>query len=485
MGIMNALLVRIGYGGSLHKRMRTAMNALLVLMLIPALIAIGLMLVFSTQYHSVIVHMEAVSSLMPLVGNELGIEISNIVVGRVPFDEGRQYTMMDEANRRLLALIASNPASRIELGVAKSTLNTLSQKIDTLGEQMRSGASVDDNMYMKNEITNVASLCVEMLQESINAEINASARASNRMQTAIRLTLLTEIALLLVTFTFAVMARRSLSMSIQEPIDRLKRFASRIAAGALHERARQPDVIELMELTDSLNTMAEKLEQLIEQNNQEQQNLKKSELRALQAQITPHFLYNTLDAIISLAESQRYSEVVEITSALSSFYRTSLNNGKDWISIAQEQRHLEGYLTILRVRYRDILKYQIHIDEDLAQTAILKLLVQPLVENALYHGIKNRRGGGLLSIRIERDGQQVRVSVRDNGAGMDEERLAAARGALLRSEPLESESGYGLFSVDKRIKLYYNQSEGLMIDSTKAEGTTVWFHVPARGMDHV
>ncbi len=482
---MNALfgriMARIGYRESLDKRMSTAMNVLLVLMLVPALVSIGLMIVFSAQYHSVIVHMEEVSSLMPMIQDELVIETSNIVVGRTRFAEGAQYQMLRELNNRLDVLIDAGAASGRELEVAKRTLSTMEKKIDALGEQLRQSARVDVTMRAQDEISSIGLLCTELLQKSIKAEIDASYHASNRMQIVIRTTLALEILLLLLTLLFAVAARRSLARTIQQPIDRLKLFAGRIASGSLKERAVPPDIEELHDLTISLNAMAEKLERLIDENNLEQQNLKKSELRALQAQITPHFLYNTLDAIISLAESKRYEEVVEITSALSSFYRTSLNNGKDWISVLQERRHLEGYLTILRVRYRDILKYEIRIDDALSGCEILKLLVQPLVENALYHGIKNRRGGGLLTIQIEREGEgMMRVSVRDSGAGMDEDRLFEARMALARSEPLSAESGYGLFSVDKRIKLYYNQSEGLMIDSTKGEGTTVWFRVPVK-----
>ena len=123
-------------------------------------------------------------------------------------------------------------------------------------------------------------------------------------------------------------------------------------------------------------------------------------MRTLQAQITPHFLYNTLDAIVWLAEAKRTGEVIAITRALSDFFRISLSNGQDWITIAQEVEHLKGYLTIQKVRYRDILDYDIDVDTALYGSTILKLIIQPLVENAIYHGIKNRRGGGKLTITV-------------------------------------------------------------------------------------
>ncbi|MDL2205836.1 sensor histidine kinase [Eubacteriales bacterium OttesenSCG-928-N13] len=472
-------------GSSLQARIRWAHSVLVSLMLVPALIAICLMVVFSSQYHSVIAQMKHVASLMPLIRDELMIEMSDIVVGRTRFEDGRQYDMLDSADAQLGQLIRSDAASRFQLEVARRTLGTMHSLIDGLGEQMGADGGVDQNMASLEEIRNVSTLLLETLQDSINADIDSSAAASDRMQQLIWITLLVEILLLIVALSFAMQAQKSLSRSIREPIEQLMAFAGRIASGELSEREPEPEVEELKELTSSMNAMAEQLQRLIRENTEEQQNLKKSELRALQAQITPHFLYNTLDAIIWLAESKRYSEVIQITRALSNFFRSSLNNGKDWITLEQEREHLEGYLTILRVRYRDILKYEIELDESLLQSQILKLLIQPLVENALYHGIKNRRGGGLLRVRIWREDDFMHVAVSDNGAAMSAERLEQVRASLRDSEPLTAESGYGLISVDRRIKLYYNQPDGLKIESGAEQGTIVGFVVPVKEMGDI
>jgi two-component system sensor histidine kinase YesM len=226
--------------------------------------------------------------------------------------------------------------------------------------------------------------------------------------------------------------------------------------------------------------MAFKLERLMEEYRKEQENLKKSELRALQAQITPHFLYNTLDAIVWLAEAGHTQRVIEITNAMSDFFRISLNNGKDWVSIGEEWEHLQGYLTIQKIRYRDILRYELEIDGELRQYQMLKLLIQPLVENAIYHGIKNRRSGGTVRVTAKQLDNRLCVSVADNGVGMNDERLAALRSTLAASEWTEAGEGYGLFSVDKRIKLYYSQEIGLTIESEPDGGTRVGFSVPLR-----
>ena len=226
--------------------------------------------------------------------------------------------------------------------------------------------------------------------------------------------------------------------------------------------------------------MAGKLQDLIDENKREQENLKRSELRTLQAQIAPHFLYNTLDAIVWLAEADRNDEVIHITRALSDFFRISLSQGRDWIPLAEEVRHLQGYLTIQKIRYRDILDYEIDIPQSLYGYEILKLLLQPLVENAIYHGIKHRRGRGLVRVLAREENGALCASVADNGAGMSPERLEEVRCCLnSKSEPAKDQAGYGLYNVNKRIQLYYNQPEGIRIESGE-NGTTVFLRVPLK-----
>jgi two-component system sensor histidine kinase YesM len=160
-------------------------------------------------------------------------------------------------------------------------------------------------------------------------------------------------------------------------------MASRIAQVDLSIRVEKPEISELDELTDSLNTMVEKLGELIEQNTQKQETLNKAEMKALQAQIAPHFMYNTLDTILSLAEDGQNESVVTTTLALSSFFRLSLSKGRDWVSVAEEKSHVENYLAIQKMRYGAILEYEIDIAEDILQESMLKIL-QPLSKT--HHG---------------------------------------------------------------------------------------------------
>jgi two-component system sensor histidine kinase YesM len=233
--------------------------------------------------------------------------------------------------------------------------------------------------------------------------------------------------------------------------------------------------------------MADKIKTLIDENIREQRNLQKSEMKALQAQITPHFLYNTLDSIVWLAEGNKNEQVISITRAFSDFFRISLNRGDEWVQVKDEFKHIESYLTIQKIRYRDILDYSIEYEHEMEQKVVLKLLLQPLVENSLYHGIKNKRGRGTIVVRGWQEKGFLCFSVTDNGVGMTGEQLASVKAQLEVNPPhVMGETGnriYGLYNVAKRLELYYNRADLLDVQSVYREGTQVTLLVPESVLD--
>nr|MCR4926717.1 sensor histidine kinase [Lachnospiraceae bacterium] len=255
----------------------------------------------------------------------------------------------------------------------------------------------------------------------------------------------------------------------------------------LDARITDTDVTELRNLTLQVNTMADKLEEMMKKSIKDAGTLRKAELRTLQAQINPHFLYNTLDAIVWKAEAGEKNEVIHLTSALSDFFRISLSSGADWIPISQEKKHIEGYLRIQQTRYRDIMHYEIDIPEEIGHYYILKLLLQPLVENALYHGIKIKRGGGTIKVSACMEEGFLKFSVADTGLGMTKDQLEALEARMKKEGPAVNEGksgGFGLVNVNLRIRLYYNVPDGLMIESGPG-GTTVSFKVPLRTKEEI
>ncbi|MBP3409621.1 MAG: sensor histidine kinase [Clostridia bacterium] len=478
-GLMDRLLSRLSAGESISGRLRTAFMILIVLLLIPAVVSVSMMLYYAQSYHGVIRQVERVSSLKPLVQTQIGDEMWYVVAGHKSFDGGDQYAMIEHVNAEIDALARSaDPDNVTSLEVARRTMNTLVNYIDRMGELIRTEQSIAESEALLEEVRNVSSLVADMLAEYADSEIGLAAQASNRLQSTLTVVTVLLVALLAVTLVFSILAQRSLTHAIHKPITRLERFAGELAGGDLQARAPETPVTELHELTESLNSMAGRLQGLIDENRREQENLKKSELRALQAQINPHFLYNTLDAIVWLAEAGQSKEVIHITRALSDFFRISLSQGKDWIPLSEEIKHLTGYLTIQKIRYRDILDYEIEIPEELYHIQVLKLVLQPLVENAIYHGVKHRRGRGLVKVSGCIEGGMLVLQVQDNGAGMTAERLEQVRRGL-DADSGES-AGYGLFNVNKRIQLYYNLPQGIEIESAQGQGTVVSLKVPVR-----
>ena len=214
-----------------------------------------------------------------------------------------------------------------------------------------------------------------------------------------------------------------------------------------------------------------------EQVRAEQERLRRAEFELLQAQINPHFLYNTLDAIVWSAESKDEEKVIRMTRSLSDFFRGSLSKGRKDISIKEELVHVRSYLQIQQIRYQDILTYKIDIDDKYMECLIPKITLQPLVENALYHGIKNRRGGGCISLSAKDCDNGFIICVEDDGAGMDEERLKKVVKSLTDRGPEETEI-YGLYNVNERIQLDFGREYGISIQSEHNKGTSVYINLP-------
>ncbi len=261
---------------------------------------------------------------------------------------------------------------------------------------------------------------------------------------------------------------------ITEPIGALSRKAQQFGEGDFSSVPVQTHITELKTLDSGFDEMASRVNALMAKQIQDQKSLHRAELELLQAQINPHFLYNTLDSIAILAESQREEDVVNMVTSLSAFFRNSLNKGEDIISLGAERTQVASYLEIQQIRYSDILQYEIHIPEELLDCRVPKLILQPLVENALYHGIKNRRGMGKITVTGEADGADLLLKVTDNGAGMDEEQVKELQAGIYE----DKHTGLGLVNVHKRIRLYCGEPYGLFFESRMGKGSCVSIRLP-------
>lgn len=450
-------------------------------MVIPIFVSVITSLFHTASYDRLISNVNRINRVNQVVKTDITNELWDIVAGNKSFIQGRQYEIINEVNSQLRGIMTTTAANenRQLLEVASRAMNTLTSYVDRLGVQMKEHYPVIENELILDEIRGVSVLVSEILQNYIVVEIESAARENEVIKRRTLIVGILDFVTFCLVMTFSLIVQISVSSNIAHSIGGLVALSSRIADGDLDARVEVYPDNELHSLTADLNTMAGKIKELVETNIREQQNLQKSEMKALQAQITPHFLYNTLDTIIWLAEGRQFDQVVSITRAFSDFFRISLNRGKEWVSVEDELHHVESYLTIQKIRYRDILDYAVSYEKEMGEKTILKLLLQPLVENALYHGIKNKRGKGKIEIKGWTERGFLCFSIKDNGIGMTEERLQDVREQIQRTSDFESmNSIYGLYNVSKRLELYYTMPGFLELQSVYNEGTTVFIKVP-------
>ena len=484
---------------SLKKSLRFSLGIIITLMAVPTVYSIVVFRFYTVRYDRIIMNVSLANSLSRVAKEELEGEIWDVVSGLKSFNEGLQFRLLREIRVGIADMRETTSEDNLEiLEVASRTEKTLEKYVELLGRQIVAQEPVSRNEEVMEQIRGVSAVLGDVFQEYIVAEIESAESANQNIRRWAFNLFLIQLVISGLAFLIAMYDFSSLSRSISRPVHDMEILSSRIASGDLTARAEAPHVIELDHLAENLNTMAGRIQSLIDENVREQKNLQKAEMKALQAQITPHFLYNTFDTIVWLAEDNEMDEVVEITKAFSAFFRISLSRGHEWITVAQEMEHAASYLKIQGIRYRDILVYRIECDEGIEDVPVLKLLLQPLednlmvpklilqplVENAIYHGIKNKRGRGSLVVSArkvtafgEADGG-VRFCVEDNGIGFSEQRMREVLFELASADGEDLKAVYGLYNVSRRLRLYYDGRVSLNIESRSGEGTKVSFVVP-------
>ncbi|MFF2093702.1 sensor histidine kinase [Paenibacillus sp. NPDC058174] len=241
---------------------------------------------------------------------------------------------------------------------------------------------------------------------------------------------------------------------------------------------------EVGQLVRSYNKFSERIAALTEQVKLEESYKKEADMQALQAQINPHFLYNTLSSIHWMALMNQDAKTADMVGSLSDFLRFSLNKGEEFCPVEQEAAHAGHYATIQAIRFPDRFKLTMRIDPELRELLMLKLLLQPLIENALIHGVQKKESFGEITVTAQRQGSWMAFAVSDNGAGMDALKLAAIEKELhgpddrIRERERLQEGSYGLRNVHKRLLLHYGTEAGLRVESTEQLGTRVSFAIP-------
>ncbi len=279
----------------------------------------------------------------------------------------------------------------------------------------------------------------------------------------------------------ALVISSEIARNITFPIQKLRDSMKRVQKGDFS--AAEIEVYsdnEIGSLTRSFNVMTHKIQDLMAQNIQEQEQKRKIELKALQSQINPHFLYNTLDSIIWMAEGKKNEEVVLMTASLARLLRQSISIENELVTIGQEIEYVRSYLTIQKMRYKDKLEFEINVDPRITHAQIIRLVLQPIVENAIYHGLKYKESKGMLKVHGYELGERIIIDITDDGVGMDEETL---KHIYDKHKVNYHSNGVGVYNVQQRLVLYYGKEYGIIYHSEKGKGTTATVVIPKNQED--
>ena len=441
--------------------------------LLVSVLLLGLLIAFNLQFSAVSSNIADASGFNQDFKNEVDLKMYSYVTGSSETLPTEDIETAQHLAEKLLKN-TTNSESRKAINYVLNLCASLESSIDKLcrtdGYDQRM-EQLETNIYV----------ITELIQEHIYTYLYHEAGEMARLQQQTNVWLVLEIiaVLLVVVMVLPSAMRRALriSRSITDPIDSLCARVEEIGEGDLETKTPvEAEDKKLRTLSAGVEDMAGRLSQQIELNRQEQIKLRGIELSLIQAQINPHFLYNTLDAIVWLIETKKNEEAEEMVTSLSTYFRSFLSNGKDIITLAEEEQHVRSYLEIQQVRYRDILRYEIDIDPSIESCLIPKMTLQPLVENAIYHGIKPKRGQGLLRVTGKRCGDKAILRVEDSGIGMTGEELAALRAKVEG----EDETSFGLVAASKRLKLMYGSACGFTIESEAGSGSCITIRIPLK-----
>lgn len=473
-------LLNIYNNSPLASKIRYSYITILIPLLILVFTAFFNMWRMNQKYSEMIESSIAASKFSLDFKDEFDYETYLVIVGNKSYDNSGLDEMLSRAEDvvKELEMITTNTDNLRRLESINKYLQNLRTYTARIKENLTKDNLYEQNMQIwENDVQIVTTLVKDTISEFIYYDIRDVHTEreiyNKRFATFIGIVF----AFLIVTFIIISFLSYYIPRSISKPITEITEVTNKVAGGNLSVRSEVFEGLETSILSTSLNAMIDKINELLEQVTTEQTRLRKAEFELLQSQINPHFLYNTLDAIVWLAESGEKEKVVSTVSSLSNFFRASLNQGKDIVTLKEDIGHVRSYLEIQKIRYQDILDYEIDIDEEINECLIPKITIQPLVENALYHGIKNKRGKGKISIKGKKIDDGAKISISDDGLGITADRLRIVMNNINNRSDSEKTT-YGLYNVNERIRLNFGEKYGIKIESEYGMGTTVHILLP-------
>jgi two-component system sensor histidine kinase YesM len=456
--------------GRLWKMILTIALPLMIVIIVITSIGIG----YALQYNAILNNVTTASDFYRDFKYNIDLKMYHYVIDS-QYSEGMPPINELKSAERITRELISMTTERDSLRPINSVLNlihSLEEKID----QITKTQGYDSRM---DQLVNNVYGMTELIQHYIYTYVYYEAIHLNTLQsTMIRNTIVLMVVVVVLSLAllcFLLVNSKKLSRRIVDPIDKICERLEAIGEGSiLAFEPVQADVEEVQILSNGIENMVVRLKRQIEKTTEQEKQRRRTELALLQEQVNPHFLYNTLDTIIWLIESGEIAEAVRMVASLSNYFRFSLSRGKNVITLAEEEQHIRSYLEIQQMRYRDLMEYKIDIPDDLKSFFLPKLTLQPLVENALYHGIKNRRRKGFISVTGRAQDDCLILEVADDGAGMSEKRLKEVRASLTEGK----REGFGLMTVHQRIQILFGTEYGLTVESAQDSGTRIIVRIP-------
>lgn len=383
-------------------------------------------------------------------------------------------TCIQEMRERCAELseMATVDSNQHQMKRMKNLLNSLEYNCMQLERMIAGEGTYEENMsYLDKNVYMLTAIVEEGLMDYIRVETSNLNEVRMMQEQHNRQVYSFCILISLLAVAAAIGFTIKALQSVTDPIHKLCDLTQKVAEGDFTVKSKVYDTDEITVLVRSFNDMTEEIGALVEDIKEKEKNLHLMETKLLQEQINPHFLYNTLDTIVWLAEDNQNKEVVSMVTSLSDFFRSTLSSGRDFITVREEENHVESYLKIQQFRYQDIMDYEIEIAPAILDYEIPKLLLQPLVENALYHGVKKKRGKSTIKVSGTADNDRIVFRVIDNGKGMTEEEVVRLRENIKKTPDERSSKSFGLANVNQRIQHYYGSEYGFFIESQEGIGT--------------
>lgn len=458
------------------QRLEIKLRHMLLSILIPITILFLILLMlfgkYANDYNRLSQNLAISSEFNLTFKDKIDLEMYYVAVGSSYQDEfpvGYVEDALDTVAK--LKTGTSNEESKKSLEHLENYLNNLKKRMYELVEMKEDGSATYDELmnFLEGNIRTITRLVTEEVQTYIYSEsMNLTEVEAGLMQ---NVRLLLFIMGLLLCFAVGVLLYRAFkfSASVTEPVTGILMNVRKVGKGDFNLYPVHTDNLEMEEMDAGIHRMAKKIENLLENVKKEQDQKHLTELQLLQAQVSPHFLYNTLDTIVWLIEGGQQEEALDMIDNLSVFFRTSLSKGNDIIPLSEEIKHTLSYLEIQQSRYKDIMEFEIRIPESFNSVMVPKLTLQPLAENALYHGLKNKREKGKILIEGFENGEDLILRVTDTGQGMSPERLKEVQESIDTGK----RDGFGLTAVQERIVLYYGEGYGMKLSSEEGVGTVI------------